>query len=72
MNNGKRDLAQIKQFVVDKGDWLSISKNNRAQIKAGLFIVEMPRSPDTAAYNKDVGTPLQRPLRTAHHHTNGD
>jgi hypothetical protein len=72
MNNGKRDLSQIKQFVVDKGDWLSISKNNRAQIKAGLFIVEMPRSPDTAAFNKDVGTPLQRPLRTAHHHTNGD
>lgn len=62
MRDGKRDISQIQQFVVDKGDWLSISENSRSKVKAGLFIVEMPNNTDTQ--DKEVGTPLQMPIRT--------
>jgi hypothetical protein len=55
MRNGNRKMAQVQQFVVDKGSWLSFGKG---KIKAGLFIVQMPDN------NKEMGTPLQTPIRT--------
>jgi hypothetical protein len=64
MRQGRRDMSQIQQFVVDKGDWLSLGQN-RGKIKAGLFIVEMPHTSDSPVGNKEVGTPLQMPMRTA-------
>lgn len=63
MRNGSRDISQVQQFVVDKGDWLSISENSRSKIKAGIFIVEMPSN--TNATFKEVGTPLQIPVKTS-------
>lgn len=60
--HGKRDIAQIQQFVVDKGDWLNINENGVSKVKTGLFIVEMPHNTD--AVDKKFGTPLQMPVRT--------
>ncbi|KAI8077445.1 hypothetical protein BDF21DRAFT_421041 [Thamnidium elegans] len=68
--NGKRDISQIQQFVVDKGDWLSVNENNRSQVKAGLFIAEMPQNTD--AVEKKFGTPLQRPIRTDYGRSDGE
>lgn len=65
MRQGRRDMSQIQQFVVDKGEWLSLGQHNREEIKAGLFIVEMPHISDSPVGNKEVGTPLQKPMRTA-------
>lgn len=67
--NGKRDISQIQQFVVDKGDWLSVNDNNRSQVKAGLFIAEMPQNTD--AVEKKFGTPLQRPMKTDYGRSEG-
>lgn len=60
MKNGKREITQIKKYVVDKGEWKPLSKGKPA-VRAGLFVVEMPPSENDR--NKDVGTPLRRPLR---------
>ncbi|CAO3608571.1 unnamed protein product [Mucor hiemalis] len=62
MKDGKRDISQVQRFVVDKGDWLTISENSRSKVKAGLFIVEMPNSANVQY--KPVGTPLQLPMKT--------
>lgn len=63
MHQGDKELSQIQQFVVDKGDWHSLSENTRIQVKAGLFIVEMPHFADPA--DKEVATPLQMPMKTS-------
>lgn len=69
IKDGKRDISQVQRFVVDKGDWLTISENSRSKVKAGLFIVEMPNN--TNAQNKPVGTPLQLPVRTTPYNNKG-
>ncbi|KAI8644199.1 hypothetical protein BD408DRAFT_320797, partial [Parasitella parasitica] len=66
MRKGSRDISQIQQFVVDKGDWIPIhGGTGTGKIKAGLFIVEMPHSTDNNNFsgNKEFGTPLQMPVR---------
>ncbi|RCH99562.1 hypothetical protein CU098_008311 [Rhizopus stolonifer] len=68
MNKGNRDITQIQQFVVDKGEWHAIHHPDhpvKGKIKAGLFFVEMPNNVEnSAATNKEVGTPVQAPVRT--------
>jgi hypothetical protein len=68
MRKGSRNISQIQQFVVDKGDWISIQGGGATgKIKAGLFIVEMPHNADSNfSGNKEIGTPLQMPLRFSH------
>lgn len=68
MRKGSRNISQIQQFVVDKGDWMSIQGGaTTGRIKAGLFIVEMPHNADSNfSGNKEIGTPLQMPLRLNH------
>lgn len=68
MRKGSRNIAQIQQFVVDKGDWISVQGNaTTGKIKAGLFIVEMPHNADSNfSGNKEIGTPLQMPMRLSH------
>lgn len=60
----KPPLAILKNFVVDKGEWKPIRKddgvNGKAQIKAGLFIVDMP--PPAGERQKQVATPLRHPI----------
>ncbi|KAI9007916.1 hypothetical protein CLU79DRAFT_777504 [Phycomyces nitens] len=45
MRNGRREPAQVHDYVVDKGNWHTVGKE-RAQIKAGLFIVDIPSTSD--------------------------
>ncbi|CAO3654448.1 unnamed protein product [Mucor fragilis] len=68
MRKGSRNISQIQQFVVDKGDWMPIQGGSTTgRIKAGLFIVEMPHNADSNfSGNKEYGTPLQMPLRLNH------
>ncbi|CEP15530.1 hypothetical protein [Parasitella parasitica] len=67
MRKGGRDMSQIQQFVVDKGDWIPIRGTATGKIKAGLFIVEMPYSTESnVSGNKEFGTPLQIPVRSNH------
>ncbi|KAF1802569.1 hypothetical protein FB192DRAFT_1110172 [Mucor lusitanicus] len=68
MRKGSRNISQIQQFVVDKGDWMPIQGGTATgRIKAGLFIVEMPHNADSNfSGNKEIGTPLQMPLRLNH------
>ncbi|KAF7732502.1 hypothetical protein EC973_003248 [Apophysomyces ossiformis] len=61
MKKGKRNLAQIKDYVVDKGDWYPLGKG-RAEMKVGLFIVKI--SP-TSDIQKEMATPLRKPLQTS-------
>ncbi|SAM08663.1 hypothetical protein [Absidia glauca] len=60
----KPPLAILKNFVVDKGEWKPIRKDDgvggKAQIKAGLFIVDMP--PPAGERQKQVATPLRHPI----------
>ncbi|KAI9269851.1 hypothetical protein BY458DRAFT_185790 [Sporodiniella umbellata] len=63
LHRKNKEITQIQQFVINKGSWLRM-ENGRAQIKAGLFIVEMPNHASAEAINKEVGTPLQLPMRT--------
>ncbi|KAG1466801.1 hypothetical protein G6F46_009693 [Rhizopus delemar] len=74
LHRGNKEITQIQQFVINKGDWLRVNENGRAQIKAGLFIVEMPNNATAEAKNKEVGTPLQMPIRTSNQNplTEGD
>ncbi|KAI8344837.1 hypothetical protein BC941DRAFT_508341 [Chlamydoabsidia padenii] len=55
----KPPLATLKNFVVDKGEWKPI-RGGKAQIKAGLFIVDMP--PPAGERQKQVATPLRHPI----------
>lgn len=55
-------MAQIKQFVLDKGTWLPIGTIGK--IKAGLFIVKMPYNNQEAPHNKEIATPLHKPAKT--------
>ncbi|KAG1452386.1 hypothetical protein G6F56_007833 [Rhizopus delemar] len=64
LHRQNKEISQIQQFVINKGSWLAM-ENGRAQIKAGLFIVEMPYHASAEAINKEVGTPLQMPMRTS-------
>ncbi|KAG0180805.1 hypothetical protein DFQ28_000709 [Apophysomyces sp. BC1034] len=61
MKSGKRNLEQVKDYVVDKGAWRSLGKG-RAQMKAGLFIVNMVPTSNT---QKETATPLRKPVPTA-------
>ncbi|KAG1177349.1 hypothetical protein G6F70_004189 [Rhizopus microsporus] len=64
LNREGREMTQVQQFVINKGDWLNVKGAGRAQIKAGLFIVEMNHNTTPATMNKDVATPLQLPVKT--------
>ncbi|KAI8098692.1 uncharacterized protein BX664DRAFT_319353 [Halteromyces radiatus] len=62
MVQGERSLSIVKNYVVDKGEWKPITKEgmSRAQIKAGLFIVDMP--PPAGERHRQVATPLRNPI----------
>ncbi|CAO3583970.1 unnamed protein product [Absidia cylindrospora] len=62
MAQGQQPLTVLKNYVVNKGEWKQIRKDGmgRAQIKAGLFIVDMP--PPAGERQKQVATPLRHPI----------
>lgn len=62
MKHGKPNMAQIKDYVVDKGEWHLLSRGH-AQIRAGLFIVEIPHAENGNLENKSIGTPMRKPLK---------
>lgn len=62
MRNERQKIAQIQQFVLDKGGWIPFG--TIGHIKAGLFIVKMPHN----SGHKEMGTPLQTPITTSNHH----
>lgn len=53
---------QIKHYVLDKGHWGSLNRG-RGQIRVGLFVSKM--SPTANDRNKEMATPLRRPVSTA-------
>ncbi|KAI8382974.1 hypothetical protein BD560DRAFT_385671 [Blakeslea trispora] len=66
IHKDNRDIEQIQAFVVDKGEWLPLHHPDhpvQGKIKAGLFLVKMPKT--STARNKEIGTPLQAPVRTS-------
>ncbi|ORX53603.1 hypothetical protein DM01DRAFT_1407747 [Hesseltinella vesiculosa] len=58
MKDGKRPLSYVKDYVVDKGSWQPV--NHRAQLKVGLFIVDMP-PPAGERNNRNIAMPNAPP-----------
>ncbi|KAG2174266.1 hypothetical protein INT43_004289 [Umbelopsis isabellina] len=66
MKNGKRELREVEAYVVDKGNWLSLSppsssKSNLPspcpEIKAGLFVLDMPQAVSDLAARSSTPVP---------------
>lgn len=67
MARGQQPLNILRNYVIDKGEWKPIRRdepgaitNCATQIKAGLFVVDMP--PPAGERQRDVAPTLSRPL----------
>jgi hypothetical protein len=66
MKDGKRELREVEAYVVDKGNWLSLSppSANKStlpspcpEIKAGLFVLDMPQAVSDLAARSSTPVP---------------
>lgn len=66
MKDGKRELREVEAYVVDKGNWLPLSplSGNKSsmpsqipEIKAGLFVLDMPQAVSDLAARSSTPVP---------------
>lgn len=73
MKDGKRELREVEAYVVDKGNWLPLSppSSNKSsllsttpEIKAGLFVLDMPQAVSDLAARSSTPVPATFTKRT--------